>query len=64
MKRVELDGRVFIVRLKGGGTPNSIRERKLVNGELTDGTGTYWHCSRGSGRPGSIPSRVIKAAGL
>ena len=63
MKRVVLDGRVFILRLKDG-KPNNIRERKEVGGRLTDGRGSYWHCRRSPGGPTSIPSRVLKAAGF
>lgn len=62
MKRVVLDGRVFIVRLNPDGTPNNIRERKDVGGRLRDLT--YWHRRRTTGRPTSIPSRVLKAAGF
>lgn len=63
MKRVVLDGRVFILRFKDG-RPNNIRERKLVDGRFTDGRGSYWHCRRPPGGERSIPSRVLKAAGF
>ena len=61
MKRVDLDGRTFIVLFHDTGKPRSIKERKWRAGRVYDAS--YWHHSRGFTQ-GSIPDRVLTRAAL
>lgn len=73
LKRVNLEGRAFYVKLAPDGSPQAIKERRSVAGRL--GNHTYWHRSHGlpkakgrgtgprAGRPRTIVVEVLLRAG-
>jgi hypothetical protein len=61
MKRVDLDGRTFIVMYHDTGKPRSIKERKVKAGRVYDAS--YWHHTHGFAQ-GGIPDRILVRAGL